>query len=203
MGLRQRQKQERTQRILEVAAEMFKHKGFETTRVEDIVEAANLSPATFYNYFQNKGDILLATIVMEQTDVVVAGEKVLARHLDDVEEALHALITAYYDNSYIYATKEMWRQAMAITIQQSAAPFAKQFLDIDAQLQMQACRLLRDLQARGKIASHLDPDQVGEVVFSSINQAHIVYLRSDDISHDDMKIVNRRQSEALASMLKA
>jgi len=44
--------------ILRAAGREFRSRGFEETGMRDIAEAAELSPANLYNYFQGKNDIL-------------------------------------------------------------------------------------------------------------------------------------------------
>ena len=61
-GLRERQKADRERRILEAATGLFREVGYDAARIEDIAERAQVSVGTFYNYYQNKGDILLATV---------------------------------------------------------------------------------------------------------------------------------------------
>lgn len=201
MGLRERQKQERTDRILEAAAVLFSNKGYEATRVEDIVEAANLSPATFYNYFHNKGDILIATLLLEQDAAISAGELVIHKRLENVEAALNAMVGAYYDNSFMFLTKEMWRQAMALTIQQSSAPFAKQYLEIDRRIRVQISSLLLDLQSRGRIPTRLNAEQVGDLVFNNINMTFIDFIRSDETTVEDVRKIFEAQNRTIAELL--
>jgi|SoiMethySBSTD1v2_1073268.scaffolds.fasta_scaffold95402_7 AcrR family transcriptional regulator len=54
MGRREDNKARTRQRIIDVALELFRERGFEGTRVQDIVERVGISPATFFNYFPNK-----------------------------------------------------------------------------------------------------------------------------------------------------
>lgn len=58
MGLRQAKKDEMHQRLYESAVELFRERGFEGTRVRDIVERVGVSEATFFNYFPTKEAIL-------------------------------------------------------------------------------------------------------------------------------------------------
>jgi len=37
---------------------LFLERGFEATTIEDIAEAVEISPSTFFNYFPNKGDVV-------------------------------------------------------------------------------------------------------------------------------------------------
>lgn len=58
IGLRQRQKLARRERILSVAIDLFVEHGFEAVRVVDIAQAAEVSPGTVYNYFPTKEDLV-------------------------------------------------------------------------------------------------------------------------------------------------
>jgi AcrR family transcriptional regulator len=57
-GLRGRKKQATRHRIVEAAYGLFERDGFEETTVEAVARAAEVSPATFYNYFPVKEDLL-------------------------------------------------------------------------------------------------------------------------------------------------
>ena len=77
-GLRAKQKADKTRRILDSAATLFREQGYDSARIEDIAEMAEVSVGTLYNYYQNKGDILVATVAMEVTEVLQAGARILA-----------------------------------------------------------------------------------------------------------------------------
>lgn len=57
IGKRDQTKILNRQQILEAAKNLFADKGFEATNVRDIIHESNLSPGTFYNYFQSKEEI--------------------------------------------------------------------------------------------------------------------------------------------------
>ena len=61
-GLREKQKKQRRQQIESAAIKLFDEKGFELTTIEEIAALALVSPATVYNYFGNKGEVLLAIV---------------------------------------------------------------------------------------------------------------------------------------------
>jgi AcrR family transcriptional regulator len=58
IGLRERKKQQLRQAILETAVDLFRRRGFDQTRVQDILESAEISLGTFYNYFPGKDAVL-------------------------------------------------------------------------------------------------------------------------------------------------
>ncbi len=66
---RERKKLETRQRILEVAGDLLASQGFQSTTLDQIAEGADVSRATFYNYFPNK-DVLLQEIAeIEMADI--------------------------------------------------------------------------------------------------------------------------------------
>ena len=64
-GLRAQKKADKNRRILEAATTLFRKVGYDSARIEDIAEMAGVSVGTFYNYYKNKGDMLMATVSME------------------------------------------------------------------------------------------------------------------------------------------
>jgi AcrR family transcriptional regulator len=59
-GLRVGEKQLRGDALLEVALDLFERHGYDETTIEDIARAADISPRTFFRYFDAKADVLLA-----------------------------------------------------------------------------------------------------------------------------------------------
>lgn len=59
-GLRERKKRQRRRRIEEVALDLFEQRGFGDTTIDDIAEAADIAPRTFFSYFSTKEDVVLA-----------------------------------------------------------------------------------------------------------------------------------------------
>ncbi len=57
-GLRERKKQKTRETIINVALELFAHKGYEQTTIAEIADAAEVAPRTIFAYFPSKEDIL-------------------------------------------------------------------------------------------------------------------------------------------------
>jgi AcrR family transcriptional regulator len=58
-GLRERKKQKTKASIQREALRLFKRHGYDETTIEDIAEAAEISPSTYFNYFPTKEDVVI------------------------------------------------------------------------------------------------------------------------------------------------
>ncbi len=65
----------RPQQILNAAIELFRDRGYEATRLEDVADKAGVSKATIYLYFDSKEDLFFALIrenVIPMVDQTIA-----------------------------------------------------------------------------------------------------------------------------------
>lgn len=200
-GLRAQKKADKNRRILEAATTLFRKVGYDSARIEDIAEMAGVSVGTFYNYYKNKGDMLMATVSMEVEEVLAAGEGIIAKKHDQVASALFDLIGKYYDHSLTYLSKEMWRTAMSLSIAQPETPFSKRYTALDHRLSKQVCDLFRSLQDRGIVRKDVDCTALGELVFNNVNMMFIEFVKDEDMDVDGLKASVAKQNLPVASLI--
>ena len=200
-GLRERQKADRERRILKAAVTQFRADGYRAVRIEDLAEMAEVSVGTVYNYYQTKGDILIATVAMEVEEVLTSGAKIVADPPHGVDAALLALIFQYYDHSLEYLSKEMWRTAMALSIEAPGTPNGRRYTELDGRLSAQVTELIGALQARGEVRSDIDPSALGEMVFNNLNQMFIEFVKDDSMTLETLRNRVAAQTAPLARLV--
>jgi AcrR family transcriptional regulator len=84
VGLRERKKARTRAAIREHALRLFREQGYQATTVEQIAEAAEVSPSTFFRYFPTKEDVVLQDdfdlITVEAFEAQPAGMSVIAAY---------------------------------------------------------------------------------------------------------------------------
>lgn len=200
-GLREKQKADRERRILTAAVTRFRADGYRSVRIEDLAEVAEVSVGTVYNYYRNKGDILIATVAMEVEEVLASGARIVANPPNGVDDALLKLIFEYYDHSLEYLSKEMWRTAMALSIAAPDTPNGRRYGELDALLAAQVVDLIEALQQRGEARADLDAEALGQLIFNNLNQMFIEFVKDDGMTLETLRQSVEAQTRPLARLM--
>lgn len=179
---------------------LFRRSGYRHVRIEDIAEIAEVSVGTVYNYYATKGDTLIAIVAMEVEEVLAAGETLLATAPADMRTALQTLIDHYYDHSLNYLSKEMWRAAMALSIEAPLTPNGVLYHQLDERLRAQVQALLASGQATGEIDARLDSEALGDLLFNSLNMMFMEFVSDDAMSLEALKSRLSRQLDAMTQV---
>lgn len=91
LGLRERKKQATRKALREAALRLALERGPDNVRVEDIAEAAGVSPRTYNNYFASREQAIVAAVTAEREARVaaaVAAQPTSVRLADAITEAI-------------------------------------------------------------------------------------------------------------------
>ena len=92
-GLRERKKAKTRAEVQKQALRLFRKKGYDNTTVEQIAEAAEVSPSTFFRYFSTKEDVVMYNII---DPVVIEAFKAQPVGLSPIQ-AIRAAIKSAFD----------------------------------------------------------------------------------------------------------
>lgn len=202
-GLRERQKADRNQRIVGAATQLFRSEGYDRTKLESIAALAEVSVGTVYNYYENKGDLLLAIVALEVNEVLNAGNTLVSAPPGEIEDAINSLMSIYLDHSLVYLNKEMWREAMAITIRRPETKFGQAYIQLDQRLMDQICALIDTLRKQDLVRKDVNTRAVGEMFFNNMNMMFTAFVRDDQMELERLKTLIARQNRTLALSISA
>src|SRR5260370_3194213 len=160
MGLREEKKVEQRRAILDAAVALFRKRGYEQTRVQDISARLRISEATFFNYFPTK-DALLYEFAVEDIELSTAAIRAeLERHDRSVPDRIRSHMSSWVSG---WASD---RQFNALVVKRSRLLSGPK-----GELREKALRnydLLAELfaegQKRGEIRADMEPLQLAEML---------------------------------------
>jgi len=158
------------QKLLDAAMVAFDRRGFHATRVNDVVDIANMSHGTFYLYFDNMTDLVRALTIEVATDASeLYGALTQAGTALDGESRDHL-------RAWIGAYSTLWLRY---------APLFRSWTDLASVDEPMAARIRRTLTtmtdamsaqiAAAGMAGDLSPEVTGMAVLAMLDRFH--YLR--------------------------
>jgi AcrR family transcriptional regulator len=165
-GRRERRKRELRDRIYQTARELFLARGFEAVTVEQIAEAADIAPATFFNHFQSKNAVLaqmtsevserLQTLLDEQLERAASAQERIRGFADAAARELEQSRGLAHD--------------VMLELMQTAARPGKAIPYL-TRVHEPFAAILREGQERREVRDDLDAAFLAEMVVGAFNAA--------------------------------
>ena len=166
IGRRERRKQEVRARLYEAARALFNQQGYDATTVEQIAEAADCAPATFFNHFQNK-QIVLLLMTSEVVSHLQGMLEAEFKHTGSAEQRLIGLATTAANQ--IAQHEDIARHVMIELVRTRGRPEAQTpYLD---QIFEPVEGVLSEGQANGEVRDDHDPRFLTRMVVGMLNTA--------------------------------
>ena len=107
-SLRERKKAKTRKALADTATELFAEHGFDHTTVEEIAEACDVSPRTFFRYFSSKEDVLFAVGDQRLRELLdaIASRPSGEPPLRSMREAALSLVPEYTSNRAQLTTRK-------------------------------------------------------------------------------------------------
>ncbi len=170
-GRRERKKRELRGRIYQTARDLFLARGVEATTVEQIAQAADVAPATFFNHFQSK-----SRLVAEMTGEVSGRLEALVEECLMPAAGTAARIARFADRAAaeIEAARGLAHDVLLDLIRSSDRPGA--LVPYLPRVHEAFARILRDGQRAGDVRADLDAGFLAELVVGVLNGALINWM---------------------------
>ena len=131
-GLRERKRIAAMRRIQEVAFDLFDERGFDAVTIEQIAEAAEVSPSSVYRYFGTKEQLILHDELDFQLLDIVKAELTAHPPVEAVKRAVSSVMTQFFGRDEELARRKIRYWAEEPAIQTAAASLSEQMAQLVA-----------------------------------------------------------------------
>lgn len=131
-GLRERKRIAAIRRIQEAALDLFDERGFDAVTIEQIAEAAEVSPSSIYRYFGTKEQLILHEELDFQLLDIVKTELTTHPPVEAVKRAVASVMTQFFGRDEELARRKIRYWAEEPAIQTAAASLSEQMAQLVA-----------------------------------------------------------------------
>jgi AcrR family transcriptional regulator len=186
-GLRARHRQARVEQVLNAASTLFFERGYEATRIEEIAESAEVAPATVYNYFTSKPNILTALAIRHVRAALPERRALVRNPPDDPVAAIRAFEKLLADQALRTLSRECWRVILSAPFREPGGDAHRMGKRFNWLIRRHYTLMLRHFQRQGRIKRSVDVESLAGLV-TAIGTHHFSRLVSDDaMTLDDLK----------------
>jgi len=178
------------ERIIQESLKLFSLKGFLSTSIQDILEAAGTSKGGLYNHFLNKEDLFFAVLGAAQE---IWRQRTL-EGLDRIEKPIQRLkkLLRNYGNRYLKDTRDFPGGCIFVTLSvelddqrpRLSEAITKGF----AGFKKMVNRWLDEAKKSGEIRSDVDTQAVTEMIFAGMLGTSVIYGMEKSIGVLDKSI---------------
>jgi TetR/AcrR family fatty acid metabolism transcriptional regulator len=170
----QTSRNDKRQRIIDVALKSFSHKGFYRTRISDIARGADVADGTVYLYFDGKGEILSTIFEDRMERFLEVGKKTLVG-VDGALEKLRRVIELHL--------KDLGENPELATVFQIELRHSSRFMELYSRSHLRdyfqlIAGILEEGQKQGEIRADLDVWMATKCIFGILDEASTNWVLS-------------------------
>jgi AcrR family transcriptional regulator len=165
--------------MLSAAQSLFVEWGYEGTHIEAIAERASVSPATVYNYFATKPNLLME-LALRHVHMALPERRNLIRDLPpDPVEGILAFEKLLADQAMRHLSRECWRVIMSAQYIEPNGPASRTGGRLNTLIRRHYVRLFRTYQERGTVSADVDPFLLADLIVD-VTTAHFGNFVAND-----------------------
>ncbi len=168
-GLRERKKEIKKEKLLKAAIEHFTRRGFEQTSIDSITRSAGVAKVTFYNFFEQKEDVLLYFLDKEIAQSRIEIQRKIQSRKNVVEKLELLIITCM---KYIFKNKELSK----ILVRERVLKIGTGENRNETVLIKTIHELLEEAQKNGEIKKSVDLSSMQDIIFAIYTMYTIYWL---------------------------
>jgi len=181
-GLRERQKQQRREMILDTAKRLFEDNGIEEVSMAAIAAETGVSTPTVFNYFGSRDELLLA-IILDGHNMALTANRSRNRRTDaSLSVDLCDLLSNFTARSLKIFNKTVWRYADSAVIRQPDSDFVRQYSQIDSVLTRTIENLLTERPCRTRRGDVFSASALAAVIYSHWVSHYTAYIKDDGMT---------------------
>ncbi len=182
VGLRERQKQQRREAIMQSARSLFERAGIEDCSMAMIAAEAGVSTPTVFNYFGSRDELLLALIFEGHQAAVDHYREDMQRRNDSLADDICDLLADLTRRSAEIFSKAVWRYAESTAIRYPQSEFVQRFGQIDLVLVKTIREVLADHDCRSRRGGSYDADILASVIYSHWFNHYLACIKDEAMS---------------------
>ena len=184
MGTRHEQKEQRREKMLKSAQQLFAKKGYQQTSFEDIAKKSGFAVPTIFKYFGTKKVILEECIRPEFEKMYTKGDRILKSPPDDPVEGIMKLFDLYGNFASSWRDRDFMGPLNTIPSGDNKSSKSLPHLIVwSAQRAEQQIRdFLRIYQMRGRIPEDNNVADMATVIFAVFRHEFLFYITHENIT---------------------
>jgi len=163
-GLRRKHKRQRLQQVLDAAEELFFRDGYEATRIEAIADSASVAPATVYNYFATKPNLLMALAIRHVRTALPERRAYLADLPEDPLAAILGFERLLAEQAMRHLSRECWRVILSAQQMEPGARPSRTGARLNNLIRGHYIRLLTTYRDRGALRRDIDVGHLADLI---------------------------------------
>ena len=165
-SLREKQRERRRRDIMDAASALIGEKGFDEASVEEIAARAEVGPATVYNYFGTKNELLQALFIHYIEQEAQEGEAALQNPPDDMAAGMVELFERYLEGLATRCSPKLLGEFYALAVSKQF-DYGRQTYELKRRFLEQGLRLATYYKQRGMIRDNVTADEAATLCYSA------------------------------------